>query len=86
LRLCAIKLQEPQIYELYREFVETRPPEVRANFAVCLINQTNYLIDQLLRQKEDFVKEGGLRERMTRARMAGRKGKYGRNGEDNPSG
>ena len=61
----------PQTYELYREFVETRPPEVIANIAICLIHQANYLIDQQLRRLEqDFLKEGGLRERMTRARLA----------------
>src|SRR5947207_3209856 len=26
----------PQTYELYRQFVETRPPEVIANIAICL--------------------------------------------------
>jgi len=35
-----------QTYEDYREFVETRPPEVVANIALCLIHQTNYLIDR----------------------------------------
>ena len=65
--------QEPQTYELYREFVETRPPEVVANIAICLIHQANYLIDQqLLRLEKDFVEQGGLRERMTRARLAHR--------------
>ena len=60
----------PQSYELYREFVETRPPEVIANIALCLIHQTNYLIDQQLRRLEtDFLEQGGLRERMTRARL-----------------
>jgi len=60
----------PQTYELYREFVETRPAEVIANIAICLIHQANYLIDQQLRRLEqDFLKEGGLRERMTRARL-----------------
>jgi len=59
-----------QTYELYREFVETRPPEVIANIAICLIHQTNYLLDQQLRRLEqDFVKQGGLRERMTRVRL-----------------
>jgi four helix bundle suffix protein len=59
----------PQTYELYREYVETRPPEVVANIAICLIHQTNYLIDQqLTRLEQDFVKQGGLRERMTRVR------------------
>ena len=63
----------PQTYELYREFAETRPPEVVANIALCLIHQANYLIDQQLRRLEkDFLKEGGLRERMTRARLASR--------------
>ena len=63
----------PQTYELYREFVDTRAPEIIANIAVCLINQANYLIDrQLLRLEKDFVEQGGLRERMTRARLARR--------------
>ncbi len=63
----------PQTYELYREFVESRPPEVVANIAICLIHQANYLIDrQLIRLERDFLEEGGLRERMTRARLAQR--------------
>lgn len=62
--------KEPQTYELYREFVETRSAEVVANIAICLIHQANFLIDQQLRRLEkDFLKEGGLRERMTRARL-----------------
>ena len=63
----------PHTFELYREFVETRPPEVIANIAICLIHQTNYLIDQQLRRLEkDFLEQGGLRERMFRARLAHR--------------
>jgi len=65
----------PQTYELYREFVETRPPEVVANIAICLVHQANYLIDQQLRRLEkDFLEQGGLRERMFQARLAHRKG------------
>ena len=64
----------PHTYELYREFVETRPPEVLANIAICLIHQANYLIDQQLRRLElDFLKEGGLRERMFQARLQHRR-------------
>ena len=60
----------PQSYEDYREFIETRPPQVIANIAICLIHQTNFLIDrQLLRLEKDFLEQGGLRERMTRARL-----------------
>jgi four helix bundle suffix protein len=60
-------------YETYRTFFETRPPEVMANILICLIHQTNYLLDRLLKQLEAaFLKEGGLRERMTRARLDAR--------------
>ena len=63
----------PHTFELYREFVETRPPEVIANIAICLIHQTNYLLDQQLRALEkDFLEQGGLRERMFKARLAHR--------------
>jgi four helix bundle suffix protein len=55
-------------YEAFREFCETRPAEVVANIAICLIHQANYLLDrQLRRLEQDFVREGGIRERMTRA-------------------
>jgi four helix bundle suffix protein len=56
-------------YETYREFCETRPAEVVANIAICLIHQPNFLLDQQIRRLErDFIKEGGIRERMTKAR------------------
>lgn len=56
-------------YEIYREFCETRPGEVVANIALCLIHQANYLLDRQIRRLEiDFVKEGGIRERMMKAR------------------
>src|SRR5712691_11628020 len=62
-------------YETYREFCETRPPAVVANIAICLIHQANYLLDrQIRRLEQDFVKEGGIRERMTRVRLQYRSG------------
>jgi four helix bundle suffix protein len=65
--------QKDTSYKAYETYIETRPPEVVANILICLIHQTNYLLDQLLRRLEkDFVAEGGLRERMTRARLAHR--------------
>jgi four helix bundle suffix protein len=65
--------QKNRSYESYRTYVETRPPEVVANILICLIHQTNYLLDQQLRQLEQaFLQEGGLRERMTRARLSAR--------------
>lgn len=60
-------------YESCRTYIETRPPDVVANILISLIHQTNYLLDQQLRQLEQaFLKEGGLRERMTRARLRSR--------------
>ncbi|MDQ6860437.1 MAG: four helix bundle suffix domain-containing protein [Verrucomicrobiota bacterium] len=60
-------------YEIYREFIESRPPETVANILICLVHQANYLLDQLKRQLESaFLAEGGLRERMTRARLHAR--------------
>jgi four helix bundle suffix protein len=60
-------------YESYREFCETRPAEVVANIAICLIHQANYLLDQQLKRLDkDFLKDGGLSERMTRARLQAR--------------
>lgn len=60
----------PQDYEIYRNFVETRSDEVIANIAICLIHQTNYLLDQQLKTLEkEFIEQGGLRERMTQARL-----------------
>jgi four helix bundle suffix protein len=60
-------------YETYASHVEEGSPEVAANTILCLVHQTNYLLDQQLRQLETaFVKEGGLRERMTRARLTER--------------
>ena len=57
-------------YETYRALCETRPAEVIANMAMCLIHQANYLLDrQIRRLEQDFIKEGGLRERMTRVRL-----------------
>lgn len=62
------------MFEAYREFCETRSAEVVANIALCLIHQANYLLDQQIRRLEqDFIKDGGLRERMTKARLRYRK-------------
>jgi four helix bundle suffix protein len=64
----------PQTDELYRNFIESRSAEVIANIAICLIHQTNYLLDQQLKTLEkEFLEQGGLRERLTKARLDYRK-------------
>lgn len=67
-------------YETFQKAIEHPDPIIAANVMIGLIKLTNYLLDQQLRQLEKaFVEAGGLRERMTRARLAER-GKQGNAG------
>jgi four helix bundle suffix protein len=60
-------------YETFRKGIEHADPEISANVIIGLIRVTNYLLDrQLKRLEQAFLKEGGLRERMTRARIEAR--------------
>ena len=60
-------------YATYKTLVESEA-ETAANALVCLIHQTNYLLDQQLRQLEkQFLAEGGFTERLYRARSQARK-------------
>lgn len=53
----------------YKGLIATRPPQTIANIAICLINQTDYLMSKLLEKiSQQFVSNGGMRERMTRVR------------------
>ncbi|MBO1224121.1 MAG: four helix bundle suffix domain-containing protein [Candidatus Scalindua sediminis] len=66
--------QKNRSYMTYKSYIGASPPEVAANTMVCLIHQTNYLLDQLLRTLEkDFLKEGGFTERLYRTRSQRRK-------------
>ncbi|MBI4849924.1 MAG: four helix bundle protein [Nitrospirae bacterium] len=59
-------------YETYRTSIEYSP-EMAANTLICLVHQTNYLLDQQLRALEkDFLKEGGFTERLYRVRAKAR--------------
>ena len=65
-----IRERRDDSYETYRTFAETRPADVVANIAICLIHQANYLLDrQIRRLEQDFLQHGGIRERMRRARI-----------------
>ena len=65
----------PPDYCLFRRLVEERPAEVAANTLLCLINQTTYLLDQLLRRLgEDFKNHGGATERLYQVRRQWRDG------------
>ena len=66
--------RQDRSYRTYRPYIEDGSPEIAANTLICLIHQTNYLLDQQLRQLEQqFLKEGGFTEKLYRARQAARK-------------
>jgi len=74
-RMLALRAlgRNDETYETYRTFVESNDPEVVGNVMVCLCSQTCYLLDQQIRKLEQaFLKEGGIRERMTQARNEAR--------------
>ncbi len=57
-------------YETFKKAIEHESPEICANTMITLIKITTYLLKQQIKQLEiAFVKEGGLRERMTKARI-----------------
>jgi four helix bundle suffix protein len=61
----------------YREKLSERSDETVANIAIILIHQTDYLITRLFeRLKQDFIKEGGVKEQMYKARMSHLKKNY----------
>jgi four helix bundle suffix protein len=60
-------------YETFKKGVEHPDPAICANVIAGLIKVTTYLLDRQLRHLEqEFLKSGGLRERMTRSRIAAR--------------
>jgi four helix bundle suffix protein len=74
-------------HETFRSGIENPNSAVAANVIIGLIRVTSYLLDRQLRHLEEaFAKGGGMRERMTRARLEerakdqGRKGQQGREG------
>ncbi len=57
-------------YENYQPYIECDDPETVGNVMLCLCSQAGFLLDQQMRELERaFLREGGIRERMTRARQ-----------------
>ena len=72
----ALCYRQDRSYSTYRPYIENAPPEVAANTAVCVLHQTNFLLDRQLRTLEsDFVEEGGFTERLYRTRTEARRKK-----------
>ena len=69
-RLAALVRTPGATYETFKNGIEHPDPAIAANVVIGLIKVASYLLDRQLRQLEKaFVEEGGLRERMTGARL-----------------
>lgn len=57
-------------YDTFKRAIEHESPEICANTMITLIKITTYLLKQQIKTLETaFINEGGLRERMTKARI-----------------
>jgi len=64
-------------YETYQRAVKHIDPEICANAVICLIKIVTYLLHKQIEQLEKaFINEGGLREKMTKARLLQQRRKH----------
>jgi len=74
LAIRKLAYQKNRSYSTYKTYIEQASPEIAANTIVCLIHQTNYLLDRQLHQLEQqFLNEGGFTERLYHARKRHRR-------------
>ncbi|MBT1072747.1 four helix bundle suffix domain-containing protein [Pelotalea chapellei] len=65
---------DPTDHEAYAAWLQHSDPAIVANAMICLIHQTNYLLDQQISVLErSFVNEGGYSEQLAAARLQKRK-------------
>ena len=65
----SLAFEKNRSYMTYKPYIEDSPPGIAANTIICLIHQTNYLLDQQLKQLEKaFLNDGGFTERLYWAR------------------
>ena len=69
IKIRKIGSAQDKSYVSYRTHIEEQSSETAANTIICIVHQTNYLLDQLLRKLEqDFINEGGFTERLYKIR------------------
>jgi len=70
LRLRELNKIPDATYETFRKAIENESPEICVNAMIGLIRVASFLLDKQIKSLEkSFLEEGGLRERMTRARL-----------------
>ena len=72
-RLRVLNRTPGATYDTFRKGIEHADPEICSNVIIGLIKVTTFLLDrQLKKLEQQFLEQGGLREAMTRARLARR--------------
>ena len=67
--------------DFYRKRMTERSAGTMANIVIVMIHQTDYLLARMIEKaKERFLREGGIREQMAKARMEYRKNHGGGKG------
>lgn len=70
LRFSELNKTANATYQTYIKAIENPDPEICANSLRCLTNIVIYLLKQQIKTLEqEFLQQGGLRERMTKARI-----------------
>ena len=70
LRLRELNRTPDANYDTFKKAIEHEEPEICANTMICLIKITSYLLAKQIKSLEiTFIKEGGIRERMMKARL-----------------
>ncbi len=70
LRLRELNRTPDANYDTFIKAIEHEEPEICANTMICLIKITSYLLAKQIKSLEiAFIKEGGIRERMMKARL-----------------
>lgn len=73
-RLQELNRQNPTDYELFKKGIENSDPGICSNVIIGLIKVATYLLyRQIQKLEQDFVRQGGLRERMAKARLSSRR-------------
>lgn len=76
-RMADLIRNQPAAYQTFQKGIEHQSPEICVNVIVSLIKVTQFLLTRQIKALEkDFVENGGLRERMTRARLEMRNNRY----------
>ncbi len=73
-RLSDLNKKIPIKYNTFKKGIEHSDAAISANVIIGLIKITTYLLEkQIKKLEEDFLNHGGIRERMTKARLNARK-------------